>query len=272
MRTAVVLRATPTEGRELDRAESEARLIAGLRVTVATAESAAATLEARLDGGIPTALAFLNAHCVNLAFESAEYRKSLDGFMILPDGIGVDLASLALHGSHFPENLNGTDFVPFLLSRLARPLRVALIGAAPGIVERAADAFAKQAPHHTYLPIAHGYFAAGAETEAVLSRLRAARADIVLVALGVPTQELFIARHIGGREATVAIAVGALLDFMAGKVPRAPRVMRNLRLEWVYRLMMEPRRLWRRYLLGNPRFILHILAERRRVRADKTSG
>ena len=241
------------------------RRIGGVDVMVATAEEAVRVLGDRLDQRIYTPVGFVNAHCVNVAADDPAYRLALADFLLLPDGIGIDLGSRLLFGTAFPENLNGTDFVPLLLRSIERPLRVALIGAAEGIVERAAAGFAIQHPRHSFLPIASGFFAKGAQTEDVLARLRAAKADIVLVALGVPRQELFIAKHLDGRHAVLAIGVGALLDFTAGKVPRAPKLLRRLRLEWAYRLAVEPRRMWRRYVIGNPRFMLRILAERRRA-------
>lgn len=246
----------------------ELRAIGGVGVAAVSRDEAVRVVCERLDAGIFTRIAFLNAHCVNLAYARPDYRASLADFMVLPDGVGIDLAARMLFGKAFPENLNGTDFVPFLLGRIERPLRVALIGAQEGVATRAAAKFAELAPRHTFLAVSNGYFREGPETEAVLAKLRAAKPDIVLVALGVPRQELFISHHLTGEEATVAIAVGALLDFMAGKVPRAPHPVRALRLEWVYRLALEPRRLWKRYILGNPRFLLHVIRETRaRARA-----
>ena len=244
------------------------RDICGVNVTAMTGLEAVEALAQRLDQRVYTPVGFVNAHCVNIAAHNAEYRTAIADFMLLPDGIGIDIGSRLLFGQAFPENLNGTDFVPFLLASLTRPVRVALIGSAEGIAERAAAAFARDNPRHSFVPIASGYFAEGSETDDILARLKAARVDIVLVALGVPRQEMFIARHIGPQHAVLAIAVGALLDFMAGKVPRAPPIVRRLRLEWAYRLAVEPRRLWRRYVIGNPRFMLHVVAERRRRGRD----
>ena len=88
------------------------------------------------------------------------------------------------------------------------------------------------------------------------------RPEILLVAMGVPRQELWIERHITAEHCTLPIAVGALFDFMSGAVPRAPSLMRQLRMEWVFRLMIEPMRLWRRYVLGNPIFLVRVLREK----------
>jgi exopolysaccharide biosynthesis WecB/TagA/CpsF family protein len=80
--------------------------------------------------------------------------------------------------------------------------------------------------------------------------------------MGVPRQELWISRHLTGASCTMPIAVGALLDFLSGSVPRAPLWMRRMRLEWVYRLWIEPGRLWRRYIVGNPLFLARVIARK----------
>ncbi|MEX6508519.1 WecB/TagA/CpsF family glycosyltransferase [Jiella sp. M17.18] len=238
------------------------RLIAGIRIADTDGGTVIAELSAALAAGRVTRLAFVNAHCVNVARKDPDYHAALKRFLLLPDGVGVDIAGKLLHGAPFRENLNGTDFVPRLLSALQRrPLRVALIGAAPGVAERAAGRLARDIPAHRYIAVSDGYFGADGRDE-VLARLAAAGTDIVIVALGVPAQERFIAEHLTSAHGRLFIGVGALLDFLAGEVVRAPKPIRALRIEWVWRLALEPGRLWRRYILGNPKFLLGILRER----------
>lgn len=238
------------------------RRIGGVDVISVSVDEARRILMARVEAKIFTKVGFLNAHCVNIAFESEVYRRSMEDFVVLPDGIGIDMASRILYGSPFCENLNGTDFVPFLLSQTRRPLRVALLGAEPGIVDLAAARFAQDCPQHRFDVVSHGYFSEGAETEVILAKLRALQPDIAIIALGVPRQELWIAEHLSGQECTIAIGVGALLDFVAGKVPRAPAFVRLMRMEWIYRMVIEPKRLWKRYILGNPTFLARMIAAR----------
>lgn len=206
-----------------------------------------------------TRLAFANAHCVNLAARDASYRACLSRFLVLPDGIGVDLGSRLLHGIPFPANLNGTDFVPRLLQADGPALRLALIGGEPGIADTAGKRLAERFPRHRIVFSSDGFFK---DAASVASALRAAEADLVLVALGVPRQERFIAEVLRDGDARLAIGVGALLDFIAGKVPRAPETVRRARLEWAYRLAVEPRRLARRYLLGNPAFLVRVVRQK----------
>ncbi|MCP3053716.1 WecB/TagA/CpsF family glycosyltransferase [Aurantimonas marianensis] len=244
------------------------RMIAGIAVTDLSGAAVIAALAGALASGRTTRLAFLNAHCVNLARRHAAYKRALERFVVIPDGIGVDIAARMLYGKPFTENLNGTDFLPRLLAALDGRLRVALIGGAPGIAGRAAARLAAEIPAHDYIVVSHGFFDHEA-CAGVLDDLAAAEADIVLVAMGVPAQELFIADHLDARHGRLFVGVGALFDFLAGNVARAPLAVRRARMEWVWRLMLEPGRMWRRYILGNPRFLLGILRDRsRRERPD----
>jgi exopolysaccharide biosynthesis WecB/TagA/CpsF family protein len=204
-------------------------------------------------------VAFLNANNANIAQERPDLKRAFDHFLVLADGIGVDLASLVLHGAMFPENLNGTDLVPSLLKRCKSGLKVALLGTRRDVADSARDAFASMCPQHKFTVVADGFFNESDEP-AILAALEELRPDILLVAMGVPRQELWITRTIDERHCTVPIAVGALFDIVTGTVPRAPNWMIKLRIEWVYRLWREPKRLWRRYLIGNPVFLGSIIS------------
>ena len=91
--------------------------------------------------------------------------------------------------------------------------------------------------------------------------ISASGADVVLVAMGNPDQELWLRNNFGATGCRLGFAVGALFDFIVGEAQRAPVWVRTARLEWIYRLAHEPRRLWRRYVLGNPIFMLRILGQ-----------
>ncbi len=205
-----------------------------------------------------TPVAFLNANNANIAIESPGLAKILNNFIILSDGIGVDIASWILHGAMFKANLNGTDFVPALLASNNRSLSIGLIGARPEVVETARGSFANQYPQHDFTIVSDGFFKLEDEPK-IYEKLTAIRPDILLIAMGVPRQEQFIMRLLSGETCTMPIAVGALFDLHTGSVPRAPDWMRTSRTEWVYRLWREPKRLWRRYAVGNPLFLLRVL-------------
>ncbi|OCP04912.1 MULTISPECIES: WecB/TagA/CpsF family glycosyltransferase [unclassified Ensifer] len=246
------------------------RLILGLPVAdFDWANAFAFTAEALSRPGGQTLFSFLNANNANLMMRDGDYRDVLNRQIVLPDGHGIDIASYLFHGSMFPANLNGTDFVPALLTFIERPLRVAMIGARPNVLARAAENFRKHTPWHEFLPVSDGFFDRERSSE-ILADVRAREADILLVAMGSPGQEKWVDAHVGPQDARLVITVGALFDFVAEEFPRAPRFLRRLRLEWFFRLAIEPRRMWRRYVLGNPLFLCHVLWHKLSGRARET--
>jgi N-acetylglucosaminyldiphosphoundecaprenol N-acetyl-beta-D-mannosaminyltransferase len=145
-----------------------------------------------------------------------------------------------------------------------RGYRIFLLGTEQVIVERAAERLRVRFPG---LEVAahHGFFDLdGAENAAVLERIAAFAPHVVLVGMGMPRQERWIARNAPALEANVTMSVGALFDYLAERVARGPRWLTDNGFEWVCRLWYEPRRLWRRYLLGNPRFLWLIARQRLR--------
>ncbi len=205
-------------------------------------------------------VAFCNSHSVNLARRDPGFARAMAGALVLNDGIGLDLAGRLLHGSPFPANLNGTDFTPAVLAACERPLALYLLGSPAGVAEKAAAALEARFPHHRVVGVRDGFFPP-AEDAAVAAAVHAANADLILVGMGQPRQELWAANH-GLTTGAALMCIGAFLDFAAGQVPRAPIWIRRLRLEWLFRLALEPRRLARRYILGNGLFLLNVLRDR----------
>ena len=205
--------------------------------------------------------AFINAHCLNIACRDGEYRDILrkEADVVWPDGAGIRLAGRILHFP-VPDNVNGTDLFPLICRR---PYRIYLLGAAPGVAPRAMERAAVEFPAAQFVGASHGYFSAEHPVEEAIAKINESDPDLLLVALGVPAQEKWIAAHRRELKCGVAIAVGGLLDFISGRIPRAPRWMRDHGLEWLYRLYQEPCRLFRRYVLGNPLFLLRVLREAR---------
>ena len=233
------------------------RTILDIPVRVQTFASAVAEIDLRFAQHQRVAIAFANAHALNVASRDTEFSGALKNSFVLNDGIGVDIASRLLYGSPFPENLNGTDFGPKYLRATRHRYRIFLLGAKPGTAEQAAQRFLSLCPQHKFVGCHHGHFGAG-EVPAIVDRIRRSRADVLLVAMGNPKQELFIQKHLSATGCTLGIGVGALFDFLAGNVPRAKPWTQRWRVEWVYRLAQEPRRLARRYLVGNPVFLMRI--------------
>lgn len=216
-----------------------------------------------LDGHVGSSLVFVNAHSLNLANHDLAYREALmSADIVLNDGAGISLAA-RLQGRKFPDNLNGTDLTPAILRlAAARGRSVFLFGAHPGVAEEAARRLTESIPGLIVADTAHGY--ALTESE-VVGRIRASGAELLLVALGNPGQELWLARNLEQTGVRLGVGVGAFFDFAAGRVRRAPGMIRRARLEWMYRLALEPRRMFRRYVLGNPEFVLRVLWAHRRV-------
>lgn len=257
-------------GRPAQAAGSGRRLIDTLRVESLTMDETLAAIECHLDkeGSALLQLAFVNADCVNVARRDSRYRQVVNrAGLVLPDGIGMRMAGRLL-GQPFRQNVNGTDLFPRLCQRLdARAGSVYLLGARPGVAAAVADKLRQTYPRLRVLGSDDGYFTA-ADEAALLARIHAAQPDVLLVAMGAPRQECWIAEHAEALGARVAIGVGGLFDFVAGCVPRAPQWVRELGLEWAYRLLHEPRRLWRRYVIGNLRFLLAIYLQKLLGSAD----
>lgn len=235
------------------------RRIGHVRVDVLEQAEAASQVLGAAGAGRPLMVAFCNAHTANLAARDKGLRDALGRAMVLNDGVGVDIASRALFGNRFPANLNGTDFVPHLLGAATEPIRLFLLGAAEGVADAAAATIRGRYPHVHVVGTQHGFFGEDQDGE-VVDKIRRAGANMVLVAMGQPRQELWAARHYQ-QIAGPVLCVGALFDFLAERVPRAPMAVRKLRLEWVFRLAQEPRRLGGRYLLGNLAFIGRVLRQ-----------
>lgn len=233
------------------------RTILDVPVQVKTFDAAVESIDARYERRECVAIAFANAHTLNVATESAEFRGALQNSLVFNDGIGVDIASRLLYGSPFPENLNGTDFGPNYLRATRHRYRIFLLGATPGTAERAAQRLSSVCPQHEFVGCHHGHFADG-QVPQLIHLIRQSKADVLLVAMGNPKQELFIQKHLAATGCSLGIGVGALFDFLAGNVPRAMPWVQRWRLEWLFRLAQEPRRLARRYVVGIPVFLTRI--------------
>lgn len=238
------------------------RRILGVSIEALKREEAVEAIDRGLAQGHTIKVACANAHTLNLARHDSAYRRALSDFLVLNDGVGVDIASWIKFGRPFAENLNGTDFFPHYLDASHHALRIYLLGARPAVVQKAAQVLGARYARHAIVGWHHGYFDPG-QGSRIAAEIRQARPDVVLVALGNPRQELWIAEHAAATGAKVLFGVGALFDFVAGEVPRAPVWIRRLRCEWVFRLMLEPRRMWRRYLIGNFVFLISVLGDGR---------
>jgi exopolysaccharide biosynthesis WecB/TagA/CpsF family protein len=219
--------------------------------------------------GRRTLSAFANADCLNIAFRDAAYRGLLAGMdRVLPDGVGVRLAS-RMRGTEMRDNLNGTDLFPMLCECLAEQgLPLFLLGARPGVAQAAAANMQARFPKLRVAGTHHGFFAA-ADEPALIAGINASGAAVLLVALGAPRQEAWLTRHAPALEPPLLMGVGGLFDYYSERIRRAPAWVREIGMEWAWRVYQEPGRLWRRYVIGNPLFLWRVWREARRARAVK---
>lgn len=201
-------------------------------------------------------------HLVRAERDREFCRAYAEADLCLADGTPLLWACRLLKRA-LPEKVSGSDLVQPLLRRAAGlGWRVYLLGGAPGVAADAASLLTGQGVNivgHDAPRIA--LEGPDDETPAALQRIRRAAPDLLLVALGAPKQEVWIHRHALALGPAVSVGVGASLDFLVGRVRRAPRWMSRAGLEWLFRLAQEPRRLWRRYLLDDPAFLGIVLRE-----------
>ncbi|GAB1541736.1 WecB/TagA/CpsF family glycosyltransferase [Scytonema sp. NUACC21] len=200
-----------------------------------------------------------NAHTMVTAARDRALAEALEhSDLLLADGSGVRWGS-ALLGTPIVHNLNGTDLVPALCKNGAtKGLSIYLLGAKPGVAEEAAANLKKSYPGLVIAGTQDGYFSES-ETPQILEAIRVARPHLLLVAMGVPLQEIWIDRYANQLPGITCMGVGGLFDFVAERVPRAPYSIRMVGMEWLWRLAMEPKRLWRRYFIGNLVFLSLVL-------------
>ncbi|HHU60861.1 MAG TPA: WecB/TagA/CpsF family glycosyltransferase [Natronincola sp.] len=180
--------------------------------------------------------------------------------LVVADGIGVVWAGKVLK-SPLPERIPGIELTEQVLSRAAKEgWKVYLLGSEKGVAAKAAENLLGNLPELNIVGTWHGYFKSGAEEKAVIRRIKAAKPDILLVALGVPRQEKWLAAHLGFMKVPVAIGVGGSFNIWAGTQKRAPVWIRKIHLEWFYRLVKEPKRIKRVSVL--PIFVLSVLFSR----------
>lgn len=221
--------------------------IGGFQIRNTTTAAMTRFLQKRIADGRKIAIGFANHHfvtsCQTLPCDTSGHQQ----LVLVNDGIGMQIAALLRFGRRFDENMNGTDFVPRFLATVDAPCSVYLIGGQREVIRRTAEAITSL-PRCRVVGFCDG-FSLWQHEAAVLDEITDTRPDVLLVGLGNPLQERWIIEHWAELDAKVIIGVGALFEWLTGTRRRAPRVLRLARLEWAYRLVIEPRRLLRRYTL-----------------------
>jgi exopolysaccharide biosynthesis WecB/TagA/CpsF family protein len=207
-------------------------------------------------------VAFANTHLLYFAIKDQALSARLASYYILNDGIGMALMARIASGRGFPQNLNGTDFTPYLLQTLPRDTRVMLVGAKRDVVLAAASWIKRRYRHIHVCGACDGYEDCADGSARALAEIEARQPHLILAAMGNPLQENWMHASLEASPGRVFIGVGALFDYFSMHKERAPHALQWLRLEWLYRLWREPKRLWRRYTVEMWVVLLALLRER----------
>ena len=235
--------------------------ILGVDVDAVTMAEAVDVVRRAMDTRAGVMVATANAEMLMRATHDEELRRILNASaLVVPDGAGTVWAARHL-GHAMPERVAGYDLAQELLRCApAEGRSVYFFGSAPGVAEKAKAKAEQIYPGIEIVGVRNGFFSP-ADNAAIIAEIRAARPDLLLVALGVPKQEKWIAAHLAELDVPVAIGVGGTLDVMAGVMKRAPYWMQRAKLEWLFRGLMQPKRAGR--LLALPKFVLKVHASRK---------
>ncbi len=263
----------PTDGAQSTRKTKEmsppqSRHILGMRVDATSYDDASALIAQWAQAHESRYVCVATVNNVMHAFDDPEYRRVMnESDLVTPDGVPL-VWGLRLLGIAGATRVYGPELMPAVCARAeAEGIPVGLYG---GTEQLLAALLQKMKHRYPELEVAYHHSPpfrplTDEEEKAVAQDIRSSGARIVFVGIGAPKQEWWMARF-RGRVDAVSVGVGAAFDFLAGTKRQAPAWIQRVGLEWLYRLVSEPRRLWRRYLVGNPRFLYHfgkqLLSER----------
>lgn len=211
-------------------------------------------------------VAYVNIQALNLAHQIPEFRAFINcAGLVFCDGFGVLLAAKLL-GQRLEYRFTPPDWFPRLMQICAaRGFSVFFLGAAPGVVERLAERYLAEYPGLRVAGTHNGYFdktPGSTENTALLEQINLSSADILVIGFGMPLQERWLQDNWEQLNIHVALPTGAMFDYLGGVTRRAPRWMTDHGFEWLGRLIIEPRRLWKRYLIGIPLFFARVLRQK----------
>lgn len=208
-------------------------------------------------------ISYVNIHALNTAYENIRFRHFLNNAnLVFCDGFGVKLGG-RLVGQPIPARFTPPDWIDALSHVCTQNnFSMFILGAKPGVADKAAKRLQERFPMLRIVGVHHGYFdksTGNQENEQVIKMINTVKPNVLLVGFGMPTQEYWLEENWQRIQANIALPIGAAIDYIAGEVPRGPRLMTDYGFEWLSRLIIEPRRLWKRYIIGNPLFFWRIL-------------
>jgi N-acetylglucosaminyldiphosphoundecaprenol N-acetyl-beta-D-mannosaminyltransferase len=223
-------------------------------------------IEAIIDNNQHELVLNVNVNCLNLSYDRIWLQNFLNSAKIVfCDGVGVMLGARIL-GQHIPERITFAEWT-WQISQFAanRDFSFYFLGAKPGVAEKAAVRLKERYPNLNIVGIHHGYYDKSPnspENQAVIREINSKKPNILLLGFGMPLQERWLFENWDKVEANIALTGGAVFDYVSGELRRGPKLLTDNGFEWLARLMIEPQRLWRRYILGNPLFIWRVLKQR----------
>jgi len=230
-------------------------------------EQALSIIQEFIDEGVPRLVVTADAAGIVAAQSDLQWRSIMEtADLVTPDSAGV-LWAAERAGDPIPQRVSGVDMVEKLVARSANNKnRIYFLGAAPGIAALARDALLKKYPGACVVGVHDGFFGEG-ETRSVVDEVRRAAPNILFVAMGIPKQEKFIKEHMYEIGASVNMGVGGSFDVLSGSVKRAPNWMQKLQIEWLWRLLQNPKK-WRK-VASLPKFSWLVLRSGRRPEANQ---
>lgn len=245
----------PAQPRSQTLAHPRCVTVAGIPIADLSEDEAVALIDTLVSEGGPHYGAVVNAAKIVGANRDEHLKRVLlEADLVTADGMSVVWAS-RLFGRALKERVTGIDLFERLVEHAAhRGLSLYLLGARDESVRQTVELFAIRHPKLRVAGYRNGYFATS-DSGAVADAIQQSNADLLFVAMGSPAQEYWIASNLVRTGVRFALGVGGSFDHVSGRVARAPRWMQRFGLEWFHRLIHEPRRLWKRYLLGNLRFM-----------------
>jgi len=240
--------------------------ILGVSVNAVTQEDLHQAIGKWINQNTKVIIPNVNIHGLNLAYKNRWFRDFLNqSEIVFCDGFGVKLGAKIL-GQQIGDRITYADWTWNLAALAAKEgFSLFLLGSKPGVADRAASRLTAAHPGLKIAGTSHGYFdrtPGSPENEAVVAAINQAKPNILIVGFGMPLQEQWIRDNFERLHVNVFLPAGAALDYVAGEVRRAPRWMTDHGLEWLGRLLIEPRRLWKRYLIGIPLFFWRVLKQR----------
>ena len=233
----------------------------GVKVDPLSLSELLETIQNCINGDKKVFISYANIHALNIAYSNRWFRDFLNqSYITFCDGNGLRLAAW-LTRQYLPHRFTPPDFIENIAEQ-AQLLnwKIFLLGARPDVAQQAAGKLIEKFPG-IHVETHHGYFNKTKDSEEnmqVIAQINQFLPQILIIGFGMPIQEKWILENFADLQINIAFPAGAMLDYLGGEVRRAPRWMTDNGLEWLGRLMIEPGRLWRRYLLGNPLFLWRI--------------